>query len=171
MEIQNKNCAIGGIKQRKSDKRRRNFSGGCAKELARPLLHARSLLHIGNSDGICLARSVVTAIAKAEHRKGSRLFAKMCKNTFDLQTRAALNLLRWANLPTDLAEYNLKHAKKIQKALNNRAPCKFRIVILDGNNFYRVIFKGEPAKNNLFILLHNGHFQPIGRPGELFRVG
>lgn len=146
------------------------FFGGCAKELSRPLFNARSLIRIGNTDGLCLARSIVTAVEKAEHKRGSRLFTKMRTNAFDMQTRAAVKLLKLANLPVDLPAYNLKHARAIQSALNNLASGKFRIIILDGDNFFRVIYKGLPARHNLFILLSKGHYQPIGRPGELFRV-
>lgn len=157
--------------QGKSGNRRQSkYFGGCAKQLARSIYTARSLIRIGNTDGLCLARSIVTAVAKAEHQRGSRLFFKLSKNIFDLQTRAAVKLLKLAKLATDLPQYNLTHAKSMQRALDKMANGKFRIVILDGDNFCRVIYKGLPAQHNLFILLEKGHFQPIVRPGKLFRV-
>lgn len=136
-----------------------------------PITKFRSLVKIMNTDGLCLARSIATSLARIEYGPKDNKFRKMMKNTFDCQTRAAIRLLQLANLPANLEAYNLRHANSIQRFLDRADPSRYRIVIFDGQNNYKVIYKGAtPAKHNLTILLSNGHFQPIGRPKELFRV-
>jgi hypothetical protein len=111
-------------------------------------------------------------MARAEFGPASKHFRKLSKDLFNAQSRAAIRLLIMAKLPLNLQFYNLKHAKKIQRFLDGKFGIgHYRIVIFDGQKFFNVIYKGEvPSKHNLFILLSAGHFQPIFRPNELFKV-
>jgi hypothetical protein len=158
-------------KKKKKAKSLKKYYGGCLEGPAGnfPIVTARSLVKIGNTDGMCLARSIVTCLSHAVNGNNTK-FQQMKNNTFNCQTRAAVRLLQFAKLPVGHENYSVKDAAKIQKALQKLYPRQYRIVIFDGEQHNRIIFKGEPARHNLPVVLYNKHFQPILRPKDLFKV-
>lgn len=153
----------------------KKFQGGCGFLASpagfQPVIKARSIVRIDNLDGMCLMRSVVVCLFASMYGTNSTKYKQIEKNIYNKQTIAALRLLKLAKITIGLNAYNLKHASKIQKFLDRVLPGQCRIIIFDGNGFFKCVFKGAmPAKHELPILLHNGHFQPVLRPKELFRV-
>jgi hypothetical protein len=157
--------------KRKKPKNLRKYYGGCLDAPAGnfPIVTARSLVKIGNRDGMCLARSIVTCLSHTINGNNTK-FQQMKNNTFNCQTRAAVRLLQFAKLPGGRESYSIKDAAKIQKTLQKLYPRQYRIVIFDGQQHNRIIYKGEPAKHNLPIILFKHHFQPILHPKDLFKV-
>lgn len=73
-------------------------------------------------------------------------------------------------IPNNLSAYGLRHVRKIQTYLNKKAPGSFRIAIFDWESFGKIVYKGPRARKEIYLVLNGGHFEPIAKPAELFKV-
>jgi hypothetical protein len=150
----------------------------------------RSLIAVNNADGACLLRSIAILLVRAEFGPASAQFRRVKNNTFhgliltffgvwttkiipqtSAQDHAAARLGEAAGIQPGHQQYGLKEAKAVQRYLQRRCPARFRLLIFDWERLGKLIYKGKwPAKHQLALLLHNGHFEPLTRPAELFKV-
>ena len=114
----------------------------------------RSVITIQNNDNLCLARALVTAIAKIE--KDPRY--KTLKNPRGrLQERKARELHELANVP--LAPCGIPEVEMFQKYLTNY---EINIVSADHNN--SIIHPPKPTTSNakpIYLYLHRNHYDVI----------
>lgn len=65
----------------------------------------------------------------------------------------------------------MKDVGKLQRYLDRKCPGQYRIAVFEWERMGKVLFKGRwPAEKELPILLHGGHFEPVLRTSEIFKV-
>ena len=128
----------------------------------REYLHKkRSIVTIKNNDNLCLARALVTAIAKIEKAPNYR---NMMRSGNKIQEKEAKKLHAAANVP--LGPCGIPEVKMFQKYLTN-----YEINIVSGNHDNSIIYPPEPSTNNvtpIYLYLHDNHYDVItSMPGFL----
>ena len=128
----------------------------------REYLHKkRSIVTIKNNDNLCLARALVTAIAKIEKAPNYR---NMMRTGNKIQEKEAKKLHAAANVP--LGPCGIPEVKMFQKYLTN-----YEINIVSGNHDNSIIYPPEPSTNNvtpIYLYLHDNHYDVItSMPGFL----
>ena len=132
----------------------------------REYLHKkRSIVTIKNNDNLCLARALVTAIAKIEKAPNYR---NMIRTGNRIQEKEAKKLHAAANVP--LGPCGIPEVKMFQKYLTN-----YEINIVSGNHGNAIIYPPEPSTNNnvtpIYLYLHDNHYDVItSMPGFLSKV-
>ena len=141
----------------------------------REYLHKkRSIVTIKNNDNLCLARALVTAIAKIEKAPNYR---NMIRTGNKIQEKEAKKLHAAANVP--LGPCGIPEVKMFQKYLT-----KYEINIVSGNHDNSIIYPPKPSttiptnnnnnnNNNvtpIYLYLHGNHYDVITTiPGFLSR--
>ena len=132
------------------------------------LMSKLSLISIKNSDSICLARAIVTALANLNKTKWTR---SQLKNGFNasrkLQTDEARKLHAEANVEPNEFGSTLEDIDTFAKHLN------IQINIIDGDNFNELIYATTNDFPNGMIYLYklNNHFDVIlSMPGFLSKA-
>ena len=126
------------------------------------LLHKkRSIITILNNDGLCLARALVTAIAKIEKDPEYMSIADS-RNT--IQERKARELHKLANV--SLGPCGIPEVEMFQSHLTNY---EINIVSAEHNNC--IIYPSKPTTSKvkpIYLYLHGGHYDVItSMPGFL----
>ena len=114
----------------------------------------RAVITIQNNDNLCLARALVTAIAKIE--KDPR-YKSLVKPQGRVQERKARELHELANVP--LGPCGIPEVEMFQKHLTN-----YEINILSADHDYSFIYPPKPAPSNakpIYLYLHGGHYDVI----------
>ena len=110
---------------------------------------------------MCLARALVTAIAKIEKAPNYR---NMMRTGNKIQEKEAKKLHAAANVP--LGPCGIPEVKMFQKYLTN-----YEINIVSGNHDNSIIYPPEPSTNNvtpIYLYLHDNHYDVItSMPGFL----
>lgn len=131
-------------------------------------------------DSLCLARSIVVSIARheifvggIERRSRQTNVRRLERWRVENEEGAAEALHRMARIPTNLPLYDLRHVKKFQKVINALYPNQYRIVVFDGGKRNRIVYKGAnaPTPCTISLLFWQSHYNAIGEPRELFKVG
>ena len=122
----------------------------------------RSIVTIKNNDNLCLARALVTAIAKIENAPNYR---NMIRPEYKIQEKEAKKLHAAANVP--LGPCGLPEVEMFQKYLT-----KYEINIVSGNHDNSIIYPPKPSTNNnvtpIYLYLHDNHYDVItSMPGFL----
>ncbi|XP_053388466.1 uncharacterized protein LOC128551595 [Mercenaria mercenaria] len=116
-------------------------------DISRLLKSKGSVIQIRNTDELCCARVIVTAIARIEKhpqwdniRKG-RL----------AQKQLALNLHDTAGVP--LQHCGIEEVKQIQEILSS-----YKILVLSKEHFNAIIYDGQEDGVPIYLYYHNEHF-------------
>lgn len=119
-------------------------------DIGKLLENKKSMIQIRNSDNLCCARALVTAIARIQNhpqwdniRKGRTIQGELAK---DLHKKAGVPLE-----PCDIAEVKL-----FQKTLPD-----FQIHILSKEHFNSVIYQGPEGGTPIYLYYHDQHFDVI----------
>ena len=126
-------------------------------------LHKKgSVVTIKNNDNLCLARALVTAIAKIEKAPNYR---NMIRSDNKIQEKEATKLHDAANVP--LGPCGIPEVEMFQKYLTN-----YEINIVSGNHDNSIIYPPKPSTNNnvtpIYLYLHDNHYDVItSMPGFL----
>ena len=125
----------------------------------------RTIITIWNNDNLCLARALVTAIAKIQNAPNYR---NLIRSDNRIQEKEAKKLHIAANVP--LGPCGMPEVKMFQKYLT-----KYEINIVSGNHDNSIIFPPEPSTNNnvtpIYLYLHDNHYDVItSMPGFLSKV-
>ena len=122
----------------------------------REYLHKKgSVVTIKNNDNLCLARALVTAIAKIEKAPNYR---NMIRPDNKIQEKEATKLHDAANVP--LGPCGIPEVEMFQKYLTN-----YEINIVSGNHANSIIYPPKPSTNNnvtpIYLYLHDNHYDVI----------
>ena len=119
----------------------------------------RSVITINNTDNLCLARSLVVAIAKIENDPKYR---SIISPKGHIQLQRALDLHQAAGVPLGLC--GLDEVKLFQKYLAN-----YEITVVSGDHDDSIIYPSEPGdKQPIYLYYQNKHFDIITKmPGFL----
>ena len=131
--------------------------GGTGKKrreinLDKYLTNKRSIVRIQNTDGICLARALVVAIAKLENDQQYKTITN--SNSSTLQTRLAHELHEKCNVP--IAECGLSEVKQFQTHLT-----EYQINIVSKEHQNSIIFAGPEAAKRVYLYCHDNHYDVI----------
>ena len=119
-------------------------------------LHKKgSVVTIKNNDNLCLARALVTAIAKIEKAPNYR---NMIRSDNKIQEKEATKLHDAANVP--LGPCGIPEVEMFQKYLTN-----YEINIVSGNHDNSIIYPPKPSTNSnvtpIYLYLHDNHYDVI----------
>ena len=124
-----------------------------------------SVITIKNTDSICLARAIVTAVANINK---DRWTTSQLKNGFNasrkLQETEAKKLHEEAKVPISLFGSTLEDVKRFSNHL------KVEINIVDADHFNEIIFTSAPSEKatRIYLLKNQNHFDVItSMPGFL----
>ena len=124
----------------------------------REYLHKKkSIVTIKNNDNLCLARALVTAIAKIENAPN---YKNLIRSDRRIQEKEAKKLHAAANVP--LGPCGIPEVKMFQKYLTN-----YEINIVSGNHNNSIIYPPRPSANNnnnvtpIYLYLHDNHYDVI----------
>ena len=119
----------------------------------------RSVITINNTDNLCLARSLVVAIAKIENDPKYR---SIISPKGHIQLQRALDLHQAPGVPLGLC--GLDEVKLFQKYLTN-----YEITVVSGDHDDSIIYPSEPGdKQPIYLYYQNKHFDIITKmPGFL----
>lgn len=119
----------------------------------------RSIITIKNDDSICLARSIVTAVANINKHKWTK---SELKNGFNksrtLQKDEAIKLHEEAGVEINEFGSTLEDINRFAKHLN------VQINVIDGDQFNELIFTSEnedTSHNMIYLFKNNNHFDVI----------
>ena len=126
----------------------------------------KSIITIKNNDSMCLARSIVTAVANINKHKWTK---SQLKNGFNnsrtLQKDEAIKLHEKAGVEINEFGSTLEDINRFAKHLN------VQINIIDGDQFNELIFTSENEYDNgqmIYLFKNNNHFDVItSMPGFL----
>ncbi|XP_033127997.1 uncharacterized protein LOC117125577 isoform X2 [Anneissia japonica] len=119
-------------------------------DLERFLKEKQRILRIRNKDELCCARAIVTAKAKIEQPKNWEAIRKGYK----IQQKLAVDLHHVARVP--LAKFGINEIKQFQHVL---PPFQIIVASLDYGN--AIIYRGPPAKQQIYLYHHNNHYDVI----------
>ena len=105
---------------------------------------------IKNKDELCAARGIVTAIAKLEGFPNYRAY----KNGYFVQRTMALDLHHSAGVP--LTPWGIEEMKLFQAAVPD-----YQLVVVSGDHFNAIIYKGPETEKPIYLYYHNGHYDVI----------
>ena len=131
-------------------------SGGKSKikrggiNLKKRMEKKRCFIQIRNKDELCLARAIVTAIARLDKDRRWSSFRQGAA----IQRTEALKLHNRAGVP--LACCGLEEVKKFQAVLAG-----YQIVVVSAECFNRIVYKGPDTEKVIYLYLHDGHFDII----------
>ena len=121
----------------------------------------RSIITIQNNDDLCLARALVTAIAKIEKDPKYKCITNSRK---PVQERKARELHEAANVP--LGPCGIPEVEMFQNHLTN-----YEVNIVSGEHNNSIIYPPKPATSKakpIYLYLHGGHYDVItSMPGFL----
>lgn len=68
--------------------------------------------------------------------------------------------------------YNFNDAQRIADSLNNNADITTRVVIMDADCMFKVVFKSSPRPmaREIVLILHKKHYDFIGEARQIFQV-
>ena len=115
----------------------------------RALREKHCFIQIRNTDDICCARAIVTAIARVEKHPKWESIRKGRK----IQQQLALELHEKANIP--VAECGIDEIKRFQAVLPG-----YQVHVYSLESAC-ITFKGPPADQKIFLFNHNNHFDVI----------
>ena len=125
----------------------------------------KSVITIKNTDSMCLARAIVTAVANINKHRWT---TSQLKNGFNksrkLQETEAKKLHKEAEVPISLFGSTLEDVKRFSKHL------KVEINIVDGDQFNEIIFTCEATNSgrHIYLLKNQNHYDVItSMPGFL----
>lgn len=118
--------------------------------LKKRLEKKRCFIQIQNKDELCLARAIVTAIARVN---GDPRWSSFRQGAA-LQRTEALALHHRAGVPVTVC--GLEEVKQFQEVLQ-----EYQLVVVSAEQFNRVVFKGPDAEKVVYLYLHDGHFDII----------
>ena len=130
-------------------------TGGILGKKLIDTVNSRSIRRIKNTDTICLARSIVTALADTftdltDSQK------KHLKEGRPLQTKYAKDLHEQANVTIKQSGNNLDDVKIFENFL------EIRILVFTYNHTDKIIYKGnENYKHQIYLYYHDEHFDVI----------
>ena len=142
---------------------------GSKRKKPRSIVNIREYLHkkksvicIENNDGLCMARALVVAIAKAENEPN---YKNLTKPGYRILEKRAKALHAVANVP--LGPCGIEEAALFQKHL-----ASYEINIVSGNHDNSIIFPPKPSTDRtvtpIYLYLHNNHYDVIASmPGFL----
>lgn len=115
------------------------------------LLHTKgSIIQIQNTDDLCCARAIVTALARLEkHPQWDSL-----RRRYGLQTVLAEQLHQRADV--QLCKCGIEEVKKLQVVLP-----QYQIYDLSKEHFNAIIYEGPKGGLPIFLYCHDGHFDVI----------
>ena len=114
----------------------------------------RAVITIQNNDNLCLARALVTAIAKIEKDPS---YKSLVKPRGRVQERKARELHELANVP--LGPCGIPEVEMFQNHLTN-----YEINIVSADHDNCIIYPSKPAPSNakpIYLYLHGGHYDVI----------
>ena len=117
----------------------------------------KSIITINNTDNLCLARSLVVAVARIEKDPKYAQIRRSDKGHIQLQR--ALNLHQAANVP--LGPCGLDEVKLFQQYLT-----KYQIIVVSGDHNDSIIYPPKPPgtahkKQSINLYFHANHFDVI----------
>lgn len=130
-------------------------SGGVGKrckyiDLGRMLKEKRGIIRINNSDDLCCARAIVTAMARLDkHPKWERI-----RHGGKIQTDLAIQLHRKADVP--LQRCTIKDLHLFQKVLPD-----FQLNVLSKDSFNSLVYQGHDAEKKIYLYHHDDHFDVV----------
>ncbi|KAL3123088.1 hypothetical protein niasHT_006116 [Heterodera trifolii] len=152
--------------------------GACDRDVEHHVSNSvQSLVRIHNpNDRLCLARAVLLGMHDRETRMaggGGKAAFNLFASRQDQHGPAAAQMLTRAGIATNQDMYTLDDVQRLQQWINDEHGVgQIRLVVLQKEQEYRIVFKGEglAAKFNLCLVLERGHFNYIGRVEQLFDV-
>ncbi|XP_052776205.1 uncharacterized protein LOC128214030 [Mya arenaria] len=119
-------------------------------DISKLLNNKASVLQIRNTDELCCARAIVTAIARIEkHPQWNNI-----RLGHHAQKQLALNLHDKAGVP--LQRCGIDEVKLFQSALPD-----YKIVVLSKDHFNAIIYEGQEDGIPIYLYSHNEHFDVI----------
>jgi hypothetical protein len=130
------------------------------------LNHGGSLVKIPKDvpDRWCLARALSVGFVA---QQGKWMAMMKIDEDHELQGNEARKLLENAKISLDLPSYGIEQVKQIQRYYNERYPGTYRIGVIKKGSSITVLYRGPPAEVDIFVLLHNGHYDYINNPQKL----
>ena len=110
----------------------------------------KSVLQIRNSDELCCARAIVTAIARIEKHP----YWENIRKGFEPQKSMAIDLHRKADIP--LNRCGIEDVKRFQAILP-----AYQIHVLSKEHFNAIIYEGPNEGIPIYLYFHDGHFDVI----------
>ena len=114
-----------------------------------------SIITMNNNDNLCLARSLVVAVAKIEN---DPKYDQIRKSNRPVQLERALQLHRAGNVP--LGPCGMEEVKLFQNYLSN-----YQIIVVSGDHNHSIIYPHKPPdtdeKQSIYLYYHNNHFDVI----------
>ena len=132
----------GGVASRK--RKRYGF------KLSKFLDSKHSVLRIKNKDSLCLARALVTDIARQEHHPDWNTIRQGCT----LQGILAQDLHKKACVPEGFC--GLPEVAKFQAELDD-----YQIIVLSAKHFNAIVYEGPRREKQIYLYHHNNHFDVI----------
>ncbi|XP_052815380.1 uncharacterized protein LOC128242318 [Mya arenaria] len=119
-------------------------------DITKMLENKRSIIQIKNTDELCCARAIVTAIARHEkHPQWNSI-----RRGYAIQGQLAEELHWKACIP--LTKCGLDEVKAFQVAVP-----KYQIHVLSKDHFNAIVFSGPEGGVPIYVYLHDGHFDVI----------
>ena len=115
------------------------------------LNNKRSIIRIQNSDNLCCARAIVTAVAKLENDPRYKHIRNPKRK---IQGKLAKELHDIANVP--YGKCGISEIKQFQAVLPN-----FQINVVSREQFNGIIYSGPNTGTPIYLYLHNDHFHVI----------
>ena len=122
----------------------------CGVNLQTRLSRKRCIVTIKNKDELCAARAIVTAIAKLEGFPNYRSYVE----GRSVQRTMAWDLHHSAGVP--LTPCGIEEMKLFQTALPG-----YQLVVVSGDHFNAIIYKGPETEKPIYLYYHNGHYDFI----------
>ena len=122
----------------------------CGVNLQSRLSQKRCVVTIKNKDELCAARAIVTGIAKVEDFPTYRYYAE----GRPVQRTMALDLHDNAGVP--MTPCGIEEIKLFQAVLP-----WYQLVVVSGDHFNAIIYKGPETEKPIYLFYHNGHYDLI----------
>ena len=128
-------------------------------DVTKMLESKKSIIQIRNSDKLCCARALVTAIARIEnHPQWNSI-----RQGRDIQKQLALELHEKAKVPVGIC--GLEEVKQFQTVLH-----EYQIHVLSKEHFNGIVYQGHDGGIPIYLYSHDNHYDVITKmPGFLGR--
>ena len=115
------------------------------------LKNKRSVFRIKNKDDLCCARALVVGKAMADGDAQTKLIKNHQRT---LQETLAHQLQEEARVPP--GPCGLEQIKLFEIVL-----CDYQLVVVSAEHEHAIVHKGPPSEKQIFLLMHDGHFDVI----------